>query len=98
MRFWLGKKHIDGFRVDTANLCSKVQTSPNGSIVARLAPYYGDATPYVVNGPRIHDFYQEMRSQVLDHFGDPMMVGELPGTSFEEILDFVRTTTTRRPM
>ena len=88
LRFWLEEKQVDGFRVDTANLYSKVQTFPDGAVAPRLAPY-GDATPYVLNGPRIHEFYKEIRSQVLDHFGDPMMVGELPGTSFDGILDFV---------
>jgi oligo-1,6-glucosidase len=87
MRFWF-EKGVDGFRVDTASLYSKVQTFPDGEVGRRFAPY-GSPTKYCVNGPRIHEFYKEMRAKVLDEFDDPMMVGELGGCTFKEILQYV---------
>lgn len=86
MHFWF-KKGIDGFRVDTANLYSKASYE-DGPVTPRFAPY-GNGHDYIANGPRIHEFYQEMRKEVLDKYDDPMMVGELGGTSFEEILKYV---------
>jgi oligo-1,6-glucosidase len=87
--FWF-RKGIDGFRVDTGNLYSKVQTFPDGVVdpKSRMTPY-ADPEPYVRNGPRIHEFYQEIRREVLDEFGDPMMVGELSGCTIEQILEYV---------
>jgi len=87
LEFWF-KKGIDGFRVDTSNIYSKVQSYPDGEVDSRSAPY-GSCFPYIVNGPRIHEFWKEIRSQVLDNYGDPMMVGELGGSTFNEILKFV---------
>lgn len=87
LRFWL-RKGVDGFRVDTANLYSKDQRYSDGPVLPRFAPY-GSGRDYYVNGPRIHEFHQEIRREVLDEFGDVMMVGELPGSSAEEILRFV---------
>jgi oligo-1,6-glucosidase len=89
LRFWF-MKGVDGFRIDTANLYSKVQTFPDGVVdpKGRMAPY-AEAGPYVANGPRIHEFYREIRRDVLDEFGDPMMVGELGGCTIEQILEYV---------
>jgi oligo-1,6-glucosidase len=89
LRFWF-EKGVDGFRVDTANLYSKVQTYPDGPISGKYEPL-GDGGDYYMNGPRIHEFYKEMREQVINKYGDPMMVGELPGTDLEETLKYVST-------
>jgi oligo-1,6-glucosidase len=46
---------------------------------------YGDTTPYVVNGPRIHEFMQEMHREVFA--GRPpglLNVGETPATTIEQ--------------
>lgn len=89
LRFWF-QKGVDGFRVDTASLYSKVQSFPDGKPEKgnRLYPY-AEAREFVANGPRIHEFYKEIRAQVLDHFGDPMMVGELGGCSIKQIIEYV---------
>jgi oligo-1,6-glucosidase len=87
IRFWF-EKGVDGFRIDTAGLYSKVQTFPDGEVEERFAPY-GSPGKYCFNGPRIHEFYKEMRAKVLDEFGDPMMVGELGGCTLKEILQYV---------
>lgn len=72
MRFWLDKG-VDGFRMDVINFISKVPGLPNGPVKG----LYGDFTPHTVNGPRIHEFMQEMHQQVLSHY-DVMSVGETP--------------------
>jgi oligo-1,6-glucosidase len=89
LRFWF-RKGVDGFRVDTASLYSKVQSFPDGKPVKgnRMYPY-AEAGPFVANGPRIHEFYREMRKEVLDEFGDPLMVGELGGCDEKQILKYV---------
>ena len=89
LSFWF-EKGVDGFRIDTANLYSKVQSFPDGVVEphGRLAPY-AEAGPYVANGPRIHEFYKEIRSDVLDKYDDPMMVGELGGCTIPQILEYV---------
>jgi len=90
LRFWF-EKGVDGFRVDTANMYSKVQSYPDAPVEGRFAPSYGDASKYYSNGPRIHEFYKEMRREVINKDQDPMMVGELPGTDIEETLRYVST-------
>jgi oligo-1,6-glucosidase len=89
LRFWF-EKGIDGFRIDTANLYSKVQTFPDGKVVKGNKMYpYAEAHDFVANGPRIHEFYREIRGQVLDDFGDPMMIGELGGCTKEELMRYI---------
>lgn len=89
LHFWF-KKGVDGFRIDTANLYSKNQSFPDGPVGGRFAPY-GDSESLTLNGPRIHEFYQDMRENIFSKYvgGDPMLVGELPGTNLEETLRFV---------
>jgi oligo-1,6-glucosidase len=87
LRFWF-RKGVNGFRIDTCALYSKVQTYPDGPIGGRSKPY-GDPSEFVSGGPRIHEFYREMRKEVLDDFGDPMMVGELGALPIEQILKYI---------
>lgn len=78
MRFWLDKG-VDGFRMDVINYISKAPGLPDGPVNG----LYGDFSPYVVNGPRIHEFLQEMHQEVLARY--PIMtVGETPGVSVED--------------
>ena len=45
----------------------------------------GDGTPYVMNGPRIHEFLAEMHREVLAGRDRKVLtVGEMPGTTVEE--------------
>jgi len=89
LHFWF-KKGVDGFRIDTANLYSKDQSFPDGPAGGKFGKY-GDSEGLTLNGPRIHEFYHEMREQIFSKYvgGDPMLVGELPGTGWEETLRFV---------
>ncbi|MFD0828296.1 glycoside hydrolase family 13 protein [Neobacillus sp. M.A.Huq-85] len=77
MRFWLDKG-IDGFRMDVINFISKEPGLPDGEI--HDGQTYGDGSRYFMNGPRIHEFLQEINEQVLSD--NPVMtVGEMPGAS-----------------
>jgi len=76
MKWWLDKG-IDGYRIDTVNLFSKVSDLPDGKIIKGYK--YGDGSPYFLNGPSIHEYLQEMNKKVLSKY-DIMTVGETPGT------------------
>ncbi|MBM7113137.1 glycoside hydrolase family 13 protein [Archangium primigenium] len=77
MRFWLDKG-VDGWRMDTVNMFSKPQDFPEGQPIPGTSLTEGQ--PLFLNGPRIHEFLQEMHREVLAHY-DVMTVGETPGVS-----------------
>ncbi len=79
MTYWLDKG-VDGFRMDVINMISKDQSYPDGET---RGTGYGDGTPFFFNGPRIHEFMQEMNREVLSKY-DTITVGEMPGVSVEE--------------
>lgn len=79
MKWWLDKG-IDGFRMDVISMISKTPGLPNGPVQNGL---YGDASPYTVNGPRVHEYLQQMNREVLSRY-DVMTVGETPGVTVEE--------------
>ncbi|UZP03562.1 alpha-glucosidase [Clostridium botulinum] len=74
MQWWLDKG-IDGFRMDVINFISKNQEFPDG--------VNGDFSKYSMNGPRIHEFLEEMNEKVLRN-KNLITVGEMPGVSVEE--------------
>lgn len=71
---------VDGFRMDVINFISKVQEFPDGKKGDKAL--YGDFGPYVLNGPKIHYYLQEMNREVFSKY-DCMTVGECPGVSPE---------------
>ncbi len=81
MMTWWCEKGIDGFRMDVINLISKKEGLPD-------LPPMGDM-PYppcifgTANGPRVHEYLQEMRRRVLSKY-DLLTVGECPGSSVED--------------
>jgi oligo-1,6-glucosidase len=85
MRWWLDRG-IDGFRMDVINLISK-DVAPDGSLpdgIVTTGPH-GDNTAATVNGPRIHEFLQEMHREVFaGHTGALLLVGETPGVTVED--------------
>jgi oligo-1,6-glucosidase len=75
MRWWLDRG-VDGFRMDVINMISKRELVDTPG---------GDVTKAVFNGPRIHEFLQEMHREVFA--GRPaglMTVGEMPGATVEQ--------------
>jgi oligo-1,6-glucosidase len=80
MRFWLDKG-IDGFRMDVINFISKDTSYPQGEV--REGHKYGDGSKYYMNGPKIHEFLQEMNKEALSSY-DTITVGEMPGVTVEE--------------
>lgn len=78
MKWWLDKG-VDGFRMDVINLISKedgLPSTPGG----KKFDWGGD---YFMNGPRVHEYLQEMNREVLSNY-DMMTVGECPGASPED--------------
>lgn len=82
MNFWF-EKGIDGFRLDVINLISKDQsfTDDDGSILP------GDGRKFYTDGPRVHEFLQEMNLEVLSRY-DSMTVGEMSSTSIEDCIHY----------
>ncbi|MBB5174017.1 oligo-1,6-glucosidase [Texcoconibacillus texcoconensis] len=77
MRWWLDKG-IDGFRMDVINFISKHPDLPDGKI--KEGKKHASGSAYFRNGPRIHEFLQEMNEKALDDY-DVMTVGEMPGVT-----------------
>ena len=82
MRFWLDKG-VDGFRMDVISLLSKDPQYANSPVSPHQQ--YGSYYPGAANGPREHEYLQEMNREVLSHY-DVMTVGETPHTSVQEAL------------
>ena len=83
MRWWCDKG-IDGFRMDVIAMISKVQGLPDGIVKDGI---YGDFSPYVMCGPRNHEYVREMRREVLSHY-DLLTVGEAGNISEEDVIKF----------
>ncbi len=82
MNWWLAKG-VDGFRMDVINFLSKVQPLPDASNVNERA--YQAGGQFFINGPRIHEFLQEMNASVLANY-DVLTVGEMPGASVDDAI------------
>lgn len=83
MRFWLDKG-IDGFRMDVISLISK-----KGFDDTQHAEFTDTIAFDYANGPRVHEFLQEMNREVLRHY-NIMTVGEGPGITLEHGLNYVQ--------
>lgn len=86
MRFWF-EKGVDGFRMDVISLISKDQSFPDGPVIQNKA--FGSYYAGCANGPRVHEFLQEMHEHVLSKY-DIMTVGETPHTSCDEAILFTK--------
>lgn len=75
MKWWLDKG-IDGFRMDVISLISK-----DAQALCTDSDIKGHTV--CANGPRVHEYLQEMRREVLSHY-DIMTVGETPAVTVEE--------------
>ncbi|KKC48950.1 oligo-1,6-glucosidase [Paenibacillus sp. D9] len=83
MAWWLDRG-IDGFRMDVINLISKVPGLPDAPGEGR----YRSGADYFMNGPRVHEYLQEMNREVLSRY-DIMTVGETPGVTPEQAALYV---------
>ena len=72
--------------MDVINLISKVQSFPDAEPILGPDFKYHPGGKYYVNGPRMHEYLQEMYRKVLGKY-DAITVGEMPGVSdIDEIL------------
>lgn len=79
MTWWL-EKGIDGFRMDVVNFISKVEGLPDDE--PKPGKKYASGSKYYRNGPRIHEYLQEMNEKASSKF-NVMTVGEMPGVTPE---------------
>lgn len=78
MKFWM-EKGADGWRMDVIASISKDQSFPDYAGQDGRKYYTGK---YHSNGPRLHEFIQEMNREVISQY-DCMTVGEAPGSTAE---------------
>lgn len=78
---WWCQKGVDGFRMDVINFISKDQSYTDGP--KEEGQLYGDKIPYIANGPRVHEFLQEMNKRVLSNY-DLITVGETTHVTTED--------------
>jgi trehalose-6-phosphate hydrolase len=71
--FW-AEKGVDGFRLDVINLISKQQDFPSDQI--------GDGRRFYTDGPRVHEYLQEISESVFQKYGS-VTVGEMSSTTLE---------------
>ncbi len=72
MQWWLDKG-IDGFRMDVITMISKAPGLPDGQVLRPTR--YQSGTPHFVQGPRLLEFLDEMKREVLAKY-DILTVGE----------------------
>jgi oligo-1,6-glucosidase len=79
MMNWWVDKGVDGFRMDVINLISKAgyQNAPNVE-----GKRYASGAEYFFNGPKVHEYLQEMNKEVLSR--GVVTVGEAPGVDVEQ--------------
>ncbi|MGE6366482.1 alpha,alpha-phosphotrehalase [Bacillus paramycoides] len=82
MRFWLDKG-VKGFRLDVINLISKDQRFLNdeGSTAT------SDGRKYYTDGPRVHEYLQEMNRNVFEG-KDVITVGEMSSTTIDNCIKY----------
>ncbi|RYL95611.1 alpha-glucosidase [Sporolactobacillus sp. THM7-4] len=79
MRFWMDKG-VDGWRMDVIGGISKFTDFPDYKETGGQKYVIGK---YHANGPRLHEFIQEMNREVLSKY-DCMTVGEANGSNIED--------------
>ncbi|MGD8173252.1 alpha,alpha-phosphotrehalase [Vibrio sp. TRT 21S02] len=73
IEFW-AHKGVDGFRLDVINLISKQQDFPDDN--------HGDGRRFYTDGPRVHEYLQEISQAVFQKYGS-VTVGEMSSTTLE---------------
>lgn len=80
IRFW-AEKGVDGFRLDVINLISKAQDFSDD--------HQGDGRRFYTDGPRVHEFLQEISQAVFQQYGS-VTVGEMSSTTLEHCQQYSR--------
>ncbi len=83
MRFWF-EKGVDGFRMDVITLISKRPGLPD----ADFSNFWHTAETFYANGPKVHEFLNEMHNQVQRHY-DVFSLAEGVGIKPENALEYV---------
>ena len=84
MNWWLDRG-VDGFRVDAIDVISKAPGLPDGG--PARAPF-GVGHECYADGPRLHEFLQEMNARTFAHHHGSFTVGEASNASPESALLF----------
>ena len=87
MNFWLDRGAC-GFRMDVINLISKDPRFPDAEPALGPDCKYHPGSKYYHNGPRMHEYLQEIKHKVLQKY-DAITVGEMPGDS--DVAEKIRT-------
>ncbi|HHL0972654.1 TPA: alpha,alpha-phosphotrehalase [Bacillus cereus] len=82
MRFWLDKG-VTGFRLDVINLISKDQCFLNDECSTATS----DGRKYYTDGPRVHEYLQEMNRNVFEG-KDVITVGEMSSTTIDNCIKY----------
>lgn len=82
MRYW-AEKGVSGFRLDVINLISKDQAFLNDTGEGAA----GDGRKFYTDGPRVHEFLQEMNKEVFVGT-DVITVGEMSSTSIDNCIKY----------
>ncbi|MFD6506500.1 MULTISPECIES: alpha,alpha-phosphotrehalase [unclassified Bacillus (in: firmicutes)] len=82
MRFWL-EKGVKGFRLDVINLISKDQRFLSDEDTAATS----DGRKYYTDGPRVHEYLQEMNRNVFEG-KDVITVGEMSSTTIDNCIKY----------
>lgn len=83
INFWLNKG-IDGFRLDVINLISKNQEFPNDEGKGAT----DDGRKFYTDGPRIHEYLQELAKNTFSKYEGSLTVGEMSSTTIENCIKY----------
>lgn len=84
MEWWL-EKGVDGFRMDVINMIGKDQSYPD---CINSINTFADPSEFTKNHPKVHDYLQEMNSEVISKY-DIITVGETPLVTPTQAIEYV---------
>ena len=79
VNFWIDKG-VKGFRFDVINLISKPETYEDDLT--------GNGKKYYTDGPKIHEYLQELNRETFGRFDDMITVGEMSSTTLENSIRY----------
>ena len=78
IQFWM-KKGVKGFRFDVVNLISKGCFEDD---------YEGDGRKFYTDGPRVHEYLQELNRETFGQDAEIVTVGEMSSTSMDNCFQY----------